>query len=31
MGIRLNLNAIPTREDNISPPELLLSESQGAC
>ncbi len=28
MGIRLNLNAIPTREDNISPYELLLSESQ---
>jgi phosphoribosylformylglycinamidine synthase len=27
-GIRLNLNAIPTREDNISPYELLLSESQ---
>lgn len=28
MGIRLNLNAIPTREENISPYELLLSESQ---
>ncbi|MBI3756528.1 MAG: phosphoribosylformylglycinamidine synthase subunit PurL [Deltaproteobacteria bacterium] len=28
MGIRLNLNTIPTREDNISPYELLLSESQ---
>jgi phosphoribosylformylglycinamidine synthase len=27
-GIRLNLNAIPTREENISPYELLLSESQ---
>src|SRR5262249_7637701 len=28
MGIRLDLDAIPTREDNISPYELLLSESQ---
>jgi phosphoribosylformylglycinamidine synthase subunit PurL len=28
MGIRLNLNAIPTREESISPYELLLSESQ---
>jgi phosphoribosylformylglycinamidine synthase len=27
-GFKLNLNAIPTREDNISPYELLLSESQ---
>ncbi|HXG21943.1 MAG TPA: phosphoribosylformylglycinamidine synthase subunit PurL, partial [Methylomirabilota bacterium] len=27
-GIRLNLTAIPTREENISPYELLLSESQ---
>jgi phosphoribosylformylglycinamidine synthase II len=27
-GLKLNLNAIPTREDNISPYELLLSESQ---
>ncbi|MBI3246925.1 MAG: phosphoribosylformylglycinamidine synthase subunit PurL [Deltaproteobacteria bacterium] len=27
-GFTLNLNAIPTREDNISPYELLLSESQ---
>ncbi|NOT57069.1 MAG: phosphoribosylformylglycinamidine synthase subunit PurL [Deltaproteobacteria bacterium] len=27
-GLSLNLNKIPTREDNISPYELLLSESQ---
>src|SRR4030066_118237 len=27
-GFTLNLNAIPTREANISPYELLLSESQ---
>ncbi|MGE0682744.1 MAG: phosphoribosylformylglycinamidine synthase subunit PurL [Candidatus Binatia bacterium] len=27
-GFKLNLNVIPTREENISPYELLLSESQ---
>jgi phosphoribosylformylglycinamidine synthase len=27
-GFKLNLNAIPTREENVSPYELLLSESQ---
>jgi len=27
-GLKLDLNRIPTREDNISPYELLLSESQ---